>query len=164
MGGGGVLHGNNRCGLGVGDNSTPTSLRGSTVKNPLVLAAVIALVLLSAAGPSAEDVARSGTFTRQDYKIAGSWSIIEQDGKWHVRLSDDFKTKSAPDLKIFLSPADLDTLTGKTATRNSVLVAPLRSSKGGQSYELPDGVDVTRYRSIVIHCEQYSKLWGGGSL
>ena len=80
------------------------------------------------------------------------------------KLSDDFKTKSAPDLNIFLSRAELPTLNGKNATRDAVLVAPLKSAKGSQSYAIPEGVDLSEFRSIVIHCVEYSKLWGGSAL
>ena len=126
--------------------------------------AVLAALGIAFATAAAAEVRSSGTWSRQETKIAGSWSIVEEGGELFVKLSDDFKTRSGPDLKIFLSPADLDRLNGKNATSGSVLVARLRSPKGGQSYPLPSGIDLSRYRSIVIHCEKYAKLWGGSSL
>ena len=43
------------------------------------------------------------TWEKQDFKVKGTWSIEQRaDGNYFV-LSDNFKTKKAPDLKIFLS-------------------------------------------------------------
>jgi hypothetical protein len=34
----------------------------------------------------------------------------------------------------------------------------LRSFKGSQRYSIPGGVDLAKYRSVVIWCEQFSVL------
>jgi len=34
----------------------------------------------------------------------------------------------------------------------------LRAFKGSQNYELPAGVDVAKYASVVIWCEQFGVL------
>ena len=75
-----------------------------------------------------------------------------------------FKTATAPDLKIFLSPQTSGQVTSRTATKGSVLVSRLKSSKGDQSYALPANLDLSKYKSIIIHCEKYSKLWGASKL
>ena len=125
------------------------------------LAIVLFLALL---GSAVAGGGSSGEWSRQEYKIAGSWSIVEQDGKLFVKLSEDFKTRSGPDLKIFFSPRALDSLSGKNVTTDGVLVARLRSHKGAQSYAIPPGIEPGSFKSIVIHCEKYSTLWGGASL
>ena len=92
--------------------------------------------------------------------MSGSWSITGNT----LTISDDFKTKSAPDLNIFLSTAPLSQLNGRNATRNATLVSPLASASGGQQYQLPAGIDLSQFQTIIIHCEAYSKLWGGAPL
>lgn len=134
------------------------------MKNALKAAVVVGMLGFWLVGTAAGDLEMSGSWTRQEQKIAGSWSIVEENGRLRLRLSDDFKTKSGPDLKIFLSRGDLDSITGKNATQDAVLVAPLGSSKGGQSYAIPGGVDLSQFKSLIIHCDKYSKLWGGSSL
>ncbi|MEM8954957.1 MAG: DM13 domain-containing protein [Verrucomicrobiota bacterium] len=109
-------------------------------------------------------VEESGTWTSKAYEASGSWSIVEEGGKQYVVLSSDFSTKSAPDLKLFLSPTGLGEVNGKNATSGSVLVAKLKSNKGSQKYEIPAGVDLSRYKTILIHCEKFSKLWSGAAL
>ncbi len=134
------------------------------MKNLLKTVLVLAVVASWLGSAAAGDVRKSGNWSRQELKISGEWSIVEEQGRLHVRLSDGFKTKSGPDLKIFLSHSDLDSLTGKNATSHAVLIAPLSSNKGAQSFAIPAGVEPSEYKSIIIHCEKYSKLWGGASL
>ncbi|GJL95372.1 MAG: hypothetical protein DHS20C05_17770 [Hyphococcus sp.] len=110
------------------------------------------------------EILYSGEWTKKSFKSSGTWEIYSEDGKTLVKLSDDFRTRKAPDLKIFLSPLEASLTTGKNATEGSLLVAALSSNKGGQVYELPENTDLTAYKSILIHCEAYSKLWSAANL
>lgn len=106
---------------------------------------------------------QSGTWTKKENTINGSWSITESGDKKVISLKG-FKTASAPDLKIFLSPKSTSEVSSKNATKGSVLVAKLKTTKGDQSYTLPAGIDLSKYKSVVIHCQRFSKLWGVGKL
>ncbi len=106
----------------------------------------------------------SGEWTKKSFKSSGSWEIYQTDGKTFVKLSSDFRTRNAPDLKIFLSPLSADATTGSNATDGSYLVAELSSNAGEQVYEIPASVNLADYMSILIHCEQYSKLWSAAEL
>lgn len=110
------------------------------------------------------EILHSGVWTKKSYKSAGDWSIFQDGDKTYVKLSRDFKTRSAPDLKIFLSPLEARRTSGRNATDGSVLVAPLSSNEGEQIYEIPEGVDLTQFKSILIHCQQFSKLWSAADL
>ncbi|MEM9015004.1 MAG: DM13 domain-containing protein [Pseudomonadota bacterium] len=110
------------------------------------------------------EVLYSGDWTKKSFRVSGEWSIYEENGVTYVRLSDDFRTRNAPDLKIFLSPRSAGDANGRNATDGSVLVAPLTSNSGGQVYEIPAGTDLTAFESILIHCEQFSKLWSAADL
>lgn len=107
---------------------------------------------------------QGGAFTKKKYGIKGDWQIIQKDGQTILRLSDDFKTKKGPDLKIFLSPKSVAAVSGKTATQGSVLISELNSNKGGQDYVIPANVNLANFSSVLIHCEEFSVLWGGGDL
>ena len=108
--------------------------------------------------------ASSGGWTEKDYAIQGNWSVEQRGDEQVITLSDNFSTKNGPDLKIFLSPMTIEEVTGKTATEGSVLVSVLNSNKGSQEYVIPADVDLSKYKSILIHCEKYSVLWGGADL
>jgi len=112
----------------------------------------------------AGDLLYSGVWTKKSFKSSGAWEIFAEDGKTFVKLSDDFATRKAPDLKLFLSPLAAKDTSGKNATKGSVLIAPLTSNKGGQVYEIPEGVDLDDFKSILIHCEEYAKLWSAADL
>lgn len=106
---------------------------------------------------------QSGSWVKKTNTISGTWAISQKEGRKVISLKG-FKTATAPDLKIFLSPESISEVSSRTATRGSVFVAKLKSSKGDQSYALPAGVDLSKYKSVIIHCEKYTKLWGAGQL
>ncbi len=141
-----------------------------TVLGAALTALTLAFTVSAFSAPASVAVAQdktdiaTGGFTNQEYKIRGTWRIYKEDGKTFITLSDDFRTRRAPDLKIFLSPLAPDAVSGRNATDDSVLVAKLTSARGGQTYEVPVGTDLSAYKSVVIHCEQFSKLWGAGPL
>lgn len=145
-------------------------------KRNVILSAIAAAGLAMTAGLSsaaadetvlseaATEILFSGVWAKKSFKSSGEWSIYTEGGKTYVELSSDFKTRNAPDLKIFLSPLSTSETNGKNATDGSVLIAPLASNAGEQIYEIPEGVDLANYKSILIHCEQYSKLWSAADL
>ncbi len=122
------------------------------------------LASAAAAAQSGETLA-SGTFVKNYQKIAGSYVIRKVGDTRTLELSADFKTKSGPDLQIIFSPLALEKTTGKNADgKGSVSIGLLKSNKGSQTYALPDDLDLSKHRSVLIHCVKYAKLWGGASL
>lgn len=104
------------------------------------------------------------SFFKKKYNIKGSWSLVQRDGKTFVKFSDDFKTKNGPDLKILLSPKSAEAVNGKNAVEGSINLGELKSKKGAQEYEIPAGTDLSQFSTVLIHCEAFSVLWGGGAL
>ena len=132
------------------------------IRVALLFSSVALLLSFTVVAPA--DELSSGSWTRKGYAIHGSWSIVEDAGKRILVLSDDFKTKKGPDLKLFLSPQELSAVTGGNAVRQAVLIAKLERPQGGQRYPIPDGVDLDELPTLLLHCEKYSKLWGGATL
>ena len=128
------------------------------------------MLLLLATSVAAQDkkVVYSGEFERDSRwtTFEGSWQIVKHGDSYTVVLGDDFEAKKAPDLKIFLSKADLDDIKGSNAVKigSPVLVAKLTSYEGKASYKIPAGINPADFTTIIIHCEEYSKLWGGSAL
>lgn len=129
------------------------------------LAGLMALFIIGAipGGAALAQTVESGSFSRQDYSIAGNWKIVKQGGSYYVELSSNFKTQPGPDLKLFLSRKAPKSLTGSGVTKNGLRVSPIRAS-GKQKYKLPAGVNPKDFKSVVIHCEKFSKLWGAGGI
>jgi len=125
----------------------------------LLTMGVLAFASMSTAGGNA-----GSGFVDKQYDVQGDWSLQQQGDNWVITLGDNFKTKSGPDLKIFLSPQSIDQVTGRTATKGSVLVSALQSNSGGQQYVLPSNINPADFKSLLIHCEAYSVLWGGANI
>ena len=118
----------------------------------------------AAAAEETMQTLHKGAWTKKSHKASGEWSIYTEDGKTYVKLSSDFRTRNAPDLKIFLSPQAASDANGRNATDGAVLISPLSSNAGEQVYEIPASVNLADYQSILIHCERFSKLWSAADL
>ena len=110
------------------------------------------------------DYETSGTFVKKSKRLKGGWEVVERDGKTLIVFADDFRAAKGPDLKIFLSPKSVADATGNNAVDGSLNIGELKATKGVQEYEVPAGVDLADYGSVLVHCEKYSVLWGGGDL
>lgn len=136
----------------------------STRKHSSWFIAAALLLFVAASALAAGNVLHQGSWTKKGFDIDGKWQIVDDGGKRFVVLSDDFRTKKAPDLKIFLSTKPLAQITGSNATQQATLVAKLKSHKGAQRYEIPASTNLGNFKTVIIHCEKYSKLWGGAAL
>lgn len=115
-----------------------------------------------ATGAAVQEV--SGDFVRKNKTLKGSYEVFERNGQTVIRFAENFKASNGPDLKVFLSPNTIETATGRNATKGSVLLDFVKSNKGAQEYIVPTGVDITNFNSVLIHCEAFSVLWGGGNI
>lgn len=138
------------------------------MKSPtLYLAITFILLLFGSTSGLAQETLAQGSFEPDSYFInfEGSWEITQEAGKTYLLLKEDFQAKKAPDLKLFFSKLALDEIDGSNAAGEaSLLLSPLQQFKGAQRYLIPDTVDLAGYQSLILHCEQYSKLWGGAPL
>lgn len=126
---------------------------------------LLGFLVLFALGAQAQQpqLLKQGTFNNQSQRISGGWAIVQQGNQTYLQLTNDFATSSAPDLKVFLSPNSARSVNGRNATQGALRVSRI-SSSGGQTFVLPQGVNINRFGSVVIHCEAYSKLWGAGDI
>ena len=102
-------------------------------------------------------VARSGKFQNLNYMTDGSVFIMYIDGHPNVVFGEDFSTPDGPNLVLYLTKNS-----GKTTRddiRAGIELMPLKSTKGMQVYELPDGIDIGQYNSVTIHCKAFNVPW-----
>ena len=128
------------------------------VRGVLIVVATLGAALMTSNTAYADN--HGGTWTKKSQKIAGAWKIVETAEGRFLELDDSFKTRRAPDLKLFLSPLEAGSVNAKNATSGSVLIAKLQKAKGAQRYEIPADIDLDAYQTLVLHCEKYTKLWG----
>lgn len=75
-----------------------------------------------------------------------------------VFLGDDFVVGPGPDYHVYLVPkADIRSSSDVTDTMY-VDLGRLRAFKGSQNYAIPAGVDLKKYPSVVIWCQQFGVL------
>lgn len=133
-----------------------------------ILLTFCSILLLAGMLKAQSQTLHTGIWKADSYftTFEGSWSIIQNDAKLMLLLNEDFESKKAPDLKIFLSKLDLDDIDGDNAsdTQVSIFVSDLKKYKGATSYEIPQGIDLSEYKTILVHCKKYAKFWGGSPL
>lgn len=106
-------------------------------------------------------VLSSGSFRNLEHPTTGTAKIIElTDGSRVVRL-EDFRTSSGPDVVVILSatPATEDDW-GAYDDGPFVNLGALRGNVGDQNYAIPAGVDLSKYRSVVIWCRRFNVAFG----
>ena len=107
---------------------------------------------------------KTGEFERRSKRLEGDWEIVQRGEQTFIVFSDDFRAASGPDLKVFLSPTAYGDVTGTTAVNGSINIGELKATRGGQEYEIPAGVNLADFQSVLIHCEEFAVLWGGSDL
>jgi hypothetical protein len=123
------------------------------------------LLLVSVLSPLYAGELHSGAFQKKKEKIKGTFVIKDHNGQKILELSEDFKTKNGPDLQLVFSPMNFADINGKNALDNgAVSLGLMQSNKGAQTYEIPANVDLSKMKSILIHCVKYTRLWGGAPL
>lgn len=110
-------------------------------------------------------VAASDQWAKKTKSTTGGYEIVQRDNELFIRFSEDFKTPKPPEpLRILLSPASVDSTTNKNAETNAYFVAVLDSYKGGQEYKINGAGDLNRYRSVLLNCKKYTKLWSAAQV
>ena len=103
-------------------------------------------------------VIASGGFVKVEKSVAGNVSIVEENGKRYLELSEDFQTASGPDLKVILHTGD--TVEQKVQEGDYINLGLLQDFNGSGRYAIPDDVDLSKYGSVAIWCEQFNATFG----
>jgi hypothetical protein len=110
--------------------------------------------------PPIEPVAVAvGSFVSLDHPtegLAGVYALA--DGSRIVRL-EAFRTDNGPDLFVYLSAAGVGGDPG-----GGINLGSLKGNVGAQNYEVPAGVDLTEYDTVVIWCRQFNSSFGAAAL
>jgi hypothetical protein len=73
-------------------------------------------------------------------------------------LEPDFKVGPGPKYHVYLVPKPTIRASAEVKDTMFVDLGRLRSFEGSQKYELPAGLDLAAYASVVIWCEQFGVL------
>ena len=86
----------------------------------------------------------------------GKGRVTVYEGLLH--LESDFEVGPGPKFHVYLVPDKEVTPSTNVARTMFVDLGRLKAFKGSQNYEMPAGVDIARFGSVVIWCEQFGVL------
>jgi hypothetical protein len=113
--------------------------------------------------PQGPLVIGSGAFVSGEHSTTGKALLIRApDGATTLRL-EDLKTSNGPDLRVYLSTAAPNASWG-AFDDDFVELGKLKGNIGSQNYDVPSGVDLTRYGTAVIWCKRFSVPFGAASV
>jgi hypothetical protein len=75
-----------------------------------------------------------------------------------VFLGEDFEVGPGPKFHVYLVPRASIRSSADLAGQMFVDLGRLRAFKGSQRYQIPAGLDLEKYGSVIIWCEQFSVL------
>jgi len=135
-------------------------------RNWLGVALIAGALALAADAPAQglPQVRREGHWNAFNQTIAGTWQILDERGTLTLVLSEDFETRKAPDLFLYLSPKPQSELGNRNAGDGALFVGEVKVPRGPQRFDLPPETDLSQFRTLVLHCQSYAVLWGTAPL
>ena len=105
----------------------------------------------------------SGSFISRSHPTGGRAEVLgDGTGQRFLRF-EDFRTDNGPDLNVYLSAAPPDAPAGQF-TDDYVDLGDLKGNVGTQNYEIPRGLDLDRYSTVVVWCVRFSVAFGAAEL
>lgn len=89
------------------------------------------------------------------HPASGTARIVQTEGKAYVRY-ENFKTINGPDIYVYLAK-DKDAM-------DFISLGKVRATEGDINYEIPNGVDLARYRYVLTWCKSFKVLFNYADL
>ena len=89
------------------------------------------------------------------HNAEGTAKILSIDDAKFVRF-EDFKSTNGPDLHVYLATDEMAT--------DYVDLGVLKANIGNQNYQIPEGIDLSKYDTALVWCKQFSVLFGHANL
>jgi hypothetical protein len=102
-------------------------------------------------------VLASGNFEKSEHPTSGAAQIVMQNGKKYLKFDSSFQSDSGPDLFVILHRQDSPKSYGKA---DYVSLGRLKKVSGQQMYAIPNGVNIAKFKSIVIWCKKFNATFG----
>ena len=99
----------------------------------------------------------TGQFEDEDFihKGSGDATIYRLGNGSHVLRLEDLNVTNGPDLHVLL----LKDPEGRDKSLGYLDLGGLKGNRGNQNYGIPDGEDVTEYRSAMIYCQPFHVIF-----
>lgn len=118
----------------------------------------------SSGAASEPRVLGSGTFHKGAHETKGTARMHQlADGKRVLRLTG-FETSNGPDVHVYLVAARDATDSQTVKSAGFVDLGSLKGNVGDQNYDVPDDVDLEKYRAVTIWCARFGVNFGTAPL
>jgi hypothetical protein len=94
----------------------------------------------------------------------GSASVFRLSNGQHIMRFDAFRVTNGPDLFVYLSGHPAPRTRDQLHDGADLELGRLKGNVGNQNYDLPAGVDVSRFKSVVVYCKQFSVVFSTAEL
>jgi Electron transfer DM13 len=106
---------------------------------------------------AAASVLASGDFVKSEHPTSGTAQIVMENGKKYLKFDSSFKSEAGPDVFVLLHRQGTPKRYGKT---DYVSLGRIKKVTGQQMYLIPNRVDITKFKSVVIWCRQFNATFG----
>ena len=106
----------------------------------------------------------SGEFIGRSHPGSGQALVLNDGSEQRFLRFENFETDNGPDLNVFLvadTSADAD---AGTFDDDFVDLGDLKGNVGPQNYEIPIGVDLDRYDTVVVWCVRFGVAFTAADL
>lgn len=106
----------------------------------------------------------AGSFHSNAHETKGRATIYRlDDGRRVLRLTE-FRTSNGPDVRVYLVAAG-DVQKEDAAKQAGIVdLGALKGNVGDQNYDIPAGLDLSKYRAVSIWCRRFSVNFGAAPL
>jgi hypothetical protein len=106
---------------------------------------------------SGKSVLASGEFIKSEHLTTGMAQIVIKNGQKYLKFDSNFKSESGPDLFVILHRQSSPK---RYSARDYKSLGRLQQVAGQQMYKIPNGVNVSQYKSVVIWCRKFNATFG----
>lgn len=105
-----------------------------------------------------------GKFKTLAHDTMGEAAVYQlADGRRTLRLTQ-FETSNGPDVHVYLLAADVEKGNDTVKEAGFVDLGSMKGNKGDQNYDIPENVDLNKYKSVSIWCARFGVNFGSAAL
>jgi len=107
--------------------------------------------------PTTPQILASGNIYPLDYEGEGQAALYRQPDGSHLLRLENLNVENGPDLRVYLVGIDpVPISVGSDAIAGYADLGALKGNVGNQNYEIPNNIEVSQFKSLVIWCNAFS--------
>ncbi|PEV83444.1 DM13 domain-containing protein [Bacillus cereus] len=107
-----------------------------------------------------DQVVNEGQFEKGVHDTTGTATIHQLANGKHVLRLSNFSTSNGPDVRVVLVSTNHLKNNEDVKNHKYIELGKLKGNKGDQNYEIPEGINVSKYASVSIWCKRFNEKIG----